>query len=135
MKTRGFWTGLVLAVLAFATFGTAQEKVDNSAILGVWKIEVDADGQYYYLTMELKEASGKLEGTASEEQGTFTDKPLEDLVFDGTTLSFAFNSPTPPDGLERLVKAEFKLVEGKLDGTMTVPSMGVTVRATATKAI
>jgi len=122
-----------LAALLISSSGIAQEKVDNSAILGVWKIEVDADGQYYYLIMQLKEASGKLEGTVSESEGTFTDRELENEAFDGTSLSFEFNSPTPPDGLERLVKAEFKLVEGKLDGTIAVPAMGVTVRATATK--
>ena len=122
-----------LAALLIFSFAIAQEKVDNSAILGVWKIEVDANGQYYQLTMELKEAAGKLEGTVSESQGMFTDKALENEAFDGTTLSFEFNSPTPPDGLERLVKAEFKPVEGKLDGTMAVPAMGVTVRATAAR--
>ena len=122
-----------LAALCIFTYGTTQEKVDFSAVVGTWNIEVDADGQYFYLTMGLKEASGKLEGTLSEAQGTFTDKALENLAFDGTALSFEFNSPTPPDGMERLIKAEFKLIEGKLDGTMSVPAMGVTVRATAAK--
>ncbi len=132
MNYRILAAAVLLALFVFSS-GMAQEKADHSSVLGKWKIEVNADGQYYYLTMELKDVSGKMEGTVSEAQGTFTDKPLEELSFDGTTLSFAFNSPTPPDGLERLVKAEFKVVEGKLDGTMTVPSMGVSVRATATK--
>jgi hypothetical protein len=126
-------TAAALSALVIFSSGIAQEKVDYSAVLGKWKIEVDADGQYYYLTMELKQGSGKLEGTVSEAQGAFTDKPLENLAFDGTLLSFEFNSPTPPDGLERLIKAEFKLAEGKLDGTVNIPSMGVSVRATATK--
>jgi hypothetical protein len=123
----------VLSALFVLTPGMAQENVDNSGVLGKWKIEIYADGQYYYLTMELTEAEGKLEGTVSESQGTFTDRALENEAFDGTTLSFEFNSPTPPDGLERLLRAEFKLLEGKLDGTITVPAMGVTVRATAAK--
>jgi hypothetical protein len=83
--------------------------------------------------MDLKELAGKLEGMVSESQGTFTDRPLEDIAFDGSLLGFGFNSPTPPDGLERQVKAEFRLVNGKLDGTITAPSLGVSVRATATK--
>ena len=132
MNKKIFLAAALSALFIFSS-GIAQEKADNSPILGKWKIEVDIDGQYYYVTMDLKEAAGKLEGTVSESQGMFTDKVLENVAFDGTTLSFEFNSPTPPDGLERLVKAEFKLVEGKLDGTMTAPSLGASVRATAAK--
>jgi len=121
--------------MAFALilFGSAQEKVNLEPVLGKWNVEIDADGQYFYLTMELKDVSGKLEGTISESQGMFTDLELVNESFDGTTLSFEFTSPTPPDGMERLIKAELQLLEGKLDGSMNVPALGMSVRVTATR--
>lgn len=126
---------ILLALFVLTTFSysqAAQEKADQGKVVGTWKIEVDADGEYYYLTMELKDVAGKLEGTISESQGTFTNVPLSELLYDGTTLSFVFKSPTPPDGVERTVRGEFKAGADKMDGAMLVTELGVTAPATAT---
>ncbi len=40
--------------------------------------------------------------------------------------------PPPPDGYENLVKSELELVEGKLEGTLSVESLGMSAAATAT---
>lgn len=135
MKNRNQWPafGLVLAALFLFVLASAQEKTDLSKVTGTWKIEIAAGENYYYLTMILKEAAGSLSGTISEATGLLIDAPLADILFDGASLSFTFNSPTPPDGLERLVKAEFKLVEGGLDGMVIVPSLDASAPAKAAK--
>jgi hypothetical protein len=126
----------LLALILCMGFGfflslQSQESADFTKVTGSWDVEVYADGDAYYLTMELKVTEGKLEGTISESMGTFSDVPLTEITFDGENLNFQFTSPTPPDGLSRLVKTEFKLVEDKLDGVMIVEELGVTASASA----
>jgi hypothetical protein len=74
-----------------------------------------------------------LAGAVSESQGTFTDLPVSNIVFDGENLNFEFTCATPPDGLERLVKAEFKVGVDTLDGTMSVPDLQAIAPATGTR--
>ncbi len=112
---------------------TAPAKVDNSKVAGAWQLEVDADGTYYYLGMSLLDKSGKLEGTISEASGYFKDLPLAEVVFDGEKLTFKFNSPTPPDGVTREVGAEFRLVQGALDGVVRVPELGFSAPTKGTR--
>ncbi|HEX9901679.1 MAG TPA: hypothetical protein VGB72_02335 [Acidobacteriota bacterium] len=103
-------------------------------ILGAWNLEVVADYQSYYVNITLQLTEGVLTGTASEPSGTFTDVPLSDIAFDGATLKFGFKSPTPPDGLERAIWAELKIVDEKaMEGTITVPDLAITATAKATK--
>jgi hypothetical protein len=129
-----FLLASVFFVLVLFSFSwAAQEKPDYGKIVGTWKIEVDADGEYYYLTLELKNAEGNLEGTISEDAGSFTDVPISEILFDGENLSFEFTSPTPPDGLERLVKAELKVGVDTMNGVMNVPDLGASATATATR--
>lgn len=121
-------------VLAFFSYShAAQEKVDYGKIIGTWKVEVDAGDVYYYLSLELTNNQGQLEGKLSESMGTFSDVPISKILYDGENLSFEFTSPTPPDGLQRLVKAEFKVGEDQLEGTMSVPDIEATVPATAAR--
>ena len=112
---------------------TVPAKVDNSKIAGAWQVEIDADGTYYYLSLNILDNAGKLEGTVSEASGLFKDVPLADVLFDGEKLTFKFNSSTPPDGATREVGAEFKLVQGALDGTVRVVELAVTVPAKGTR--
>jgi hypothetical protein len=137
MKMRIRFAFGLAVVLVLVGYGLTQapqaKKVDNSKILGTWEVTVDAGQSTYHLTMELKETAGKLEGALTESSGTFKDLPLAEITFDGATLTFQFSSPTPPDGLSRLVNAEFKLVEGILDGLMKVAELEVSVPAKATR--
>lgn len=119
----------VLAVFSYSQ--PAQEKVDYGKIIGTWKVEINADGEFYYLSLEVKVTEGKLEGTVSESQGYLTDVSLSNILFDGENLNFEFTSTTPPDGLQRLVKTEFKVGVDKLEGMVSVPDMQVTAPATA----
>jgi hypothetical protein len=112
-----------------------QAAPDYGKIIGTWDVEVNANGEFYYLTMNIEKAEEGLKGTVSESTGAFSDVPLKEIQYDGQTLKFQFTSPTPPDGLERLVKADFKVGDNKLEGTMAVEDMGLSVPATATKKV
>ncbi len=112
---------------------TAPAKADNSKIAGAWQVEIDADGTYYYLSLNILDNAGTLEGTVSEASGLFRDMPLADVLFDGEKLTFKFNSATPPDGATREVGAEFKLVQGALDGIVRVVDLAVAVPAKGTR--
>lgn len=122
-----FVFGLSLSVL----FG--QEKLSPEKVVGEWNVEIDADGEYYYLNMTIEKANGGLRGTISEESGYFQDLALSNVVLDGEMLKFEFTAPTPPDDYERLVKAEFKVGENRLEGYMSAEDLGITVSATATR--
>jgi hypothetical protein len=108
----------------------SQEAVDYGKILGNWEIEVDADGEYYYLTLILKMSDGELEGAISESTGYFSDVPISDIEYDGTNLRFEFTAPTPPDGYERVVRTEFEVGDNTLEGTMNLDDLGVSALAT-----
>jgi len=96
-------------------------------------VEVDAGEEYYYLSMTIERSEGELKGTISESSGSFEDTPLSDIEFDGDTLIFGFTAPTPPDGYERLVTAEFKVGDNKLEGFFSLDDLGISAAATATK--
>jgi len=130
----GLMTILLAAVVIAAPAQLqTKPKVDYGKITGTWALQVDAGGEYYYLTLELKVTEGKLEGGLSEQNGMFTNSPLSNVEFDGQTLKFDVKIPTPPDGSERLVKTEAKLVENKLEGLLTIPDLQMSVSITGTK--
>ncbi len=122
-----FVFGLSFSVL----FG--QEKLNPEKVVGEWNLEIDAGGEYYYLNMTIENTNEGLRGTISEESGYFQDLALSNIVFDGEMLKFEFTAPTPPDDYERLVKAEFKVGENRLEGNMSAEDLGLTVSATATR--
>ncbi|MDH7512921.1 MAG: hypothetical protein QHH14_08245 [Clostridiales bacterium] len=115
--------------MCFSFSQGVQQAPDYGKIIGAWKIEIDADGEYFYLTLNLRNVNGTLEGTISESQGYFTDVPVSEIVYDGENLSFEFRSPTPPDGVARLVRAEFKVGVDTKDGIISVPDLGVSAKA------
>jgi hypothetical protein len=123
---------LAIIVLAAGPLG-AQEAVSKAKVLGGWDVEVTAEGQSYYLTMTLTEEEGAFAGTISEQNGMFTDAPMSSLDYDGQTLSFEFNSPTPPDGMTRLLQVSMAWAGDALEGSVTIPDLGMTVPAKAFK--
>jgi len=120
--------------LSFAASAMAQEKADTAKIVGAWKIEVYAGNQTYYLNLVVSEDSGQLAGKISESMGSFTDVAISDIFYDSATFRFNFISPTPPDGLSRTVKAEFKVGTDAMGGTISVPDLDVITDAKATRA-
>jgi len=127
---------ILIFSLAFVAHGLGQvqaEKPDYGKILGTWNLEVNAGGEFYYLVMELKLTEGKLGGGLSELNGMFKDSPLLETAFDGQILKYGVKIPTPPDGTERLTKAEMKLIDNKLEGTITIAEMEITVPVTGIK--
>jgi len=125
-----------LLILSLSSF-SAQTQVtpDYGKVLGSWDVEVNADGEYYYLVLSIEKSEEGLKGKISESTGAFSDVPLKEIQYDGQTFKFQFTSPTPPDGLERVVKAEFKVGDNKLEGIITLEDMGLSVSATATKKV
>ena len=119
------WTAVALAALAAAASAQTAPKVDYGKVLGTWTLTVSAGEENYYLSLELKMTEGKLGGFLSEQNGLFTNTPVSAAEFDGQTLKFESKTPTPPDGMERVIKTEAKLVDGKLEGMLTVPELGV----------
>jgi hypothetical protein len=113
------------ALLALVPALPAQQASPDK-VAGVWNVEVAVDTEVFYLTLTLRASEGGLEGAISESYGSFTDVPIADVVFDGTGLNFGFAAPTPPDGLERAIKVELKILEeSKMEGILFVPDMGL----------
>jgi hypothetical protein len=109
------------------------QKPNYDKIVGTWSLEVSAGNEYYYLTLELTVNEGKLGGKLSEQSGMFKDALLLEPAFDGQALKYSVKIPTPPDGAERLVTSEMKLLANKLEGTITVQDLEITAPVTGTK--
>lgn len=131
-----------MAILAFILFLiglcvplhlSGQGSADYDKILGDWEMEVDAGGEYFYLSFSIEKIDSEIKGSINESSGFFSDVSLENIEFDGSQLTFEMNIPTPPDGYENLVKAEFDLIEDRLEGTLSVESLGISAAASAIK--
>lgn len=137
MIKKSFFTILAIAIIWIgfcASFHlNGQDTVDYGKIIGDWEMEVDVGGEFYYLSFSIEKTDEGLKGSISESSGFFSYVPLENIEFDSTHLRFETNIPTPPDGYENLVKSDLELVEGKLEGTLSVESLGISATATATK--
>lgn len=117
---------LVFALSIFAS-------PDLSKVTGDWEIELDAEGESYFLTMTLKAVNETLSGTISEATGFFSDVELEKIKYDGTRLGFSFTAPTPPDGMDRVVEGDFAVEDKKLEGYINVDDLGISAPAVGTK--
>jgi hypothetical protein len=120
--------------LSFVASAMAQEKADTAKVVGAWKIEVYAGDQTYYLNLVVIEDNGQLAGKISESMGSFTDVVISDIFYDSVSFRFNFISPTPPDGLSRTVKADFKVSADTMGGIISVPDLDITTDAKATRA-
>jgi hypothetical protein len=133
MKTSILMILMLIVAIEAPAQNQAQPKVNYDAIAGTWALEINTGDAYFYLTLNLKVTEGKLEGDVSEQNGMFTNTPLSNIEFDGQTLRYEMKVPTPPEGAERLVKTEVKLVDGRLEGALTVEELGVSAAVTGTK--
>ena len=128
---------LIMFLLAAVTLAAGQNppqtKVDYNKIVGDWSLEVNAGQEIYYLPLVLKVTEGKLGGTLSEVNGLIKDVPLTAVEFDGLLLKFEAKTPTPPDGAERPIKFELKLVGDKLEGQVIVTDLSMSVPVTGAK--
>lgn len=121
----------LIFVFSFSLF--AFQTNDLSRITGDWEIELEAEGEYFYLDMTVEESEGKLSGIISESSGFFYDIELENIEYDGINFSFTFEAPTPPDGMERTVEGEFEVGENGLEGFINVADLGISASAVATR--
>jgi hypothetical protein len=126
----------LLIVFVFVFFSVslfAQQKADLGKIVGDWNMEGDVDGEYIYFSLVFAEKEGKLSGTISEASGYFMDVELNKFEYDNKILKFDFTTPTPPDDMERTVKVELNVLDGKLEGYMFVDDLGMSIPVTASK--
>jgi hypothetical protein len=121
----------LIFIFSFSLF--AFQTGDLSRITGDWEIELEAEGEYFYLDMTVEELEGKLSGTISESSGFFYDIELENIEYDGENFSFTFDAPTPPDGMERTVGGEFEVGDNGLEGYINVADLEVYAPAVATR--
>ena len=125
--------GLICIGSCAPSYANGQNSVGDAEIFGEWDMEVDAGGEYFYLSFSIERSDEGMKGTISESSGFFSNVPLENIQFDGTHLSFDMNIPTPPDGYENMVRSVLQWVEGKFEGTLSVESLGISAAARATK--
>ena len=136
MKSKRFGFVFLALSAAFLLVGpvSAQQKpAAADKLVGSWTLEVNAGEMFYYLSLDLKLTEGKLGGVLGEQSGIFTNVPLTEIEWDGTTLKFMVKTPTPPEGAVLPIKTELKLVDGKLAGTITIVDIGMTAPVTGTK--
>jgi hypothetical protein len=115
---------LAVLILFLSGLAVAQEKKSNGKVIGEWKVEVNGNGQYYYLTMTITESGEKLSGSMSEQSGMFKDVPLANVEFDGQNFSFEITVASPPDGVEKMWQASFAVEEDKMEGTFSNDQVG-----------
>jgi len=125
--------GLAVLVGPFSGLPLAQEKPDNSKIVGTWKVEIFAGETTYILSLVVIADQDQLAGKVSESMGMFADVAISDIFYDGVSFRFSFVSPTPPDGISRKVNLDFKVAEDSMAGLVSVPDLGVTADARATR--
>jgi len=128
-----FVLGVAVFVVLVAGAAPAQEKPDFSKVVGSWKVEVYAGSSTYYVDLVVVDNLGQLEGKVSESMGSFTDIATSELFYDSVTFRFEFVAPTPPDGMTRTVKADFKVAEDTMEGVIAVPDLDVIADAKATR--
>ena len=125
--------GLVAGAWAAPAIQNAP-KPDLGKVLGTWDLEVDADGQVFYLTMVMEKVEGSLAGKVSEKNGMFADVPLTDIACDGETLKCTATVPSPPDMATRPWAIELKVGPETLEGTIANGELTISASMTGKRA-
>jgi hypothetical protein len=129
--------GILCALIAgsgFAAQEQAKPKTDFGPMVGTWNLQMDMQGNAFFMTLELKlDEKGQLVGTLADQMGMMPVAPVSNAEFDGTTFKADVKAQTPPDNAERTLKLEAKLAEGKLEGQLLVADMGFALPFTGTK--
>ena len=119
-----FVLGLSVLVLVSGLSAVSHE-AGNAKVIGTWDLEIYAEGQYFYLTMNLLESEGVLTGTVSEQSGFFTDSPLSEVTFDGEFLSCLASVPSPPDGMVLSWWISLKIGDDVAEGSISNADIGL----------
>jgi len=130
-----FFSVLAIILIGCGSICLFAQPQEAGKLAGTWQMVVEAEGQYYYLILVLKETEGKLEGTISEASGFFKDVSLTNIKLEAERLSFEFTVPTPPDGLSRMVAADLKVGQDyeKMEGSIHIPDLGISAPTTLTR--
>lgn len=113
-----------LVAMLFAMAGNAALAQDAAPVVGTWAMQLDVQGQVFMIDLVIAQTAMGLAGSIGAAE--FGVSPIQDVAFDGETLSFKAD-----DTQGGLVNIALKLAEGKLSGNLSSP-MG-DLPATATK--
>lgn len=128
---------LAVTLLASAALarpsGQVATATDWQKVIGIWSLTVEADSYNIYLTLSLELNEGLVKGKMTEQSGMIPEVPLEAVEFDNENLKFAITAPSPPDGLNKVWKASFKVFGDKLEGAFFNEELGIAAAATGTR--
>lgn len=108
---------------------TATRVSDKPTFVGQWTIEMDFQGRQVQARLDVMEADGGLKGKWSSQRG---DADLNDVAIKDDTLTWSRTMER--EGQEFTMDYSAKLVDGKLDGTIStvmgdMPFVGTRVEA------
>lgn len=106
--------------------GLAAGPTDYAKVIGTWQLELQVEGQYFYLSMTLQENQGILSGTVSEQSGFFTDSPLAEVTYENGVLVTLAAVPSPPDGSMLSWWISLNIGEDSAEGTISNSDIGIT---------
>lgn len=113
--------------------GQAVTAPDWQNVVGIWSLTVEADNYNIYLTLSLELAGDQVKGKMTEQSGMVPEVPLEGIEFDNENLKFVITAPSPPDGLNKVWKASFKVSGDKLEGAFFNEELGIAAAAAGTR--
>jgi len=119
---------------AFArSSGQAATAPDWQKVVGLWSLTVEADSYSIYLMLSLELGEGLVKGKMTEQSGMIPEVPLEAIEFDNENLKFVITAPSPPDGLNKVWKASFKVSGDKLEGAFFNEELGIAAPVSGTR--
>lgn len=128
---------LAVTLLASGAFARPSDQAatapDWQKVVGLWSLTVEGDGYNIYLTLSLELGEGLVKGKMTEQSGMIPEVPLEAVEFDNENLKFVITAPSPPDGLNKVWKASFKVSGDKLEGVFFNEELGIAAAATGTR--
>ncbi|MEM6803949.1 MAG: amidohydrolase family protein, partial [Bacteroidota bacterium] len=102
--------------------GESSGETNMAAVVGAWSFEAETPGQSGTGTIKISEENGNLTGTLESDQGPGEVQDLENVILDGSTLTFSFSVDAGGQSLTIEVEVE---VEGEsFEGEMAVGSFG-----------
>ncbi len=115
--------------------GLTAAPADYAKVIGTWELELQVEGQYYYLSMTLQEKDGALSGTVTEKSGFFTDSPLAEVTYENGVLVTLAAVPSPPDGSILSWWISLNVGDDSAEGTISNSDIGITAAISGKRTI
>jgi len=123
MKFMAKFAFILLMGLCLTINLMAQEPED---MVGTWigmaTLEGMAEPNEFVLVMEMEE--GKLSGHLSDQYGTMSETPIDEIKLEGSLFSFSVVG-TDPGGQEITLVLKMNIEGDTMKGTLEIPDMGM----------